>query len=161
MYHKSKNSQHGGTSIVELYSTLDKLGLLIEGIPSVVKSSVTEVTGELRLSSYILHYEKLKASNEGNNLKKSSLGDGVDSGPSIRDGVEGISGAVDVSRKVDSGAGDDVSKEGKLGNTSVLDLNITESVETLLVGIIKESKRIEKSKWGLNSNLSLESIEGS
>jgi hypothetical protein len=161
MYHKSKNSQHGGTSIVELYSTLDKLGLLIEGIPSVVKSSVTEVTGELRLSSYILHYENLKASNEGNILKKSSLGDGVDSGPSIRDGVEGISGAVDASGKVDSGTGDDVSKEGKLGNTSVLDLNITESVETLLVGIIEESKRIEKSKWGLNSNLSLESSEGS
>mmetsp|Transcript_2314 Transcript_2314/g.3433 ORF Transcript_2314/g.3433 Transcript_2314/m.3433 type:complete len:205 (+) Transcript_2314:256-870(+) len=161
MYHKSKNSQHGGTSIVELYSTLDKLGLLIEGIPSVVKRFVTEVTGELGRSSNILHYEKLKGSNEGNNLKKSSLGDGVDGGPSIRDGVEGISGLVDVSGKVDSGAGDDVSKEGKLGNTSVLDLNITESVETLLVGIIKESKRIEKSKWGLNSNLSLESSEGS
>mmetsp|Transcript_2313 Transcript_2313/g.3431 ORF Transcript_2313/g.3431 Transcript_2313/m.3431 type:complete len:205 (+) Transcript_2313:256-870(+) len=161
MYHKSKNSQHGGTSIVELYSTLDKLGLLIEGIPSVVKRFVTEVTGELSLSGYILHDSKLKESYEKDELGNSGIRDGVDGGPAVRDGVEGISGFVDSSWKMNSGTGDDVSEEGKLGNTSVLDLNITESVETLLVGIIKESKRIEKSKWGLNSNLSLESSEGS
>ena len=89
MYHKSKNSHHGRTSLVELYSTLHKLGLLIEGIPSKVESSITEITGKLRLASYNLHYENLKASNEGNNLQKSSLGDKVDGGPSIRDGVEG------------------------------------------------------------------------
>ena len=38
------------TSLVELYSALDNLGLLIEGIPSEVKSSVTKITGERRLS---------------------------------------------------------------------------------------------------------------
>ena len=89
MYHKSKNSHHGRTSLVELYSTLYKLGLFIEGIPLKVESSITEITGKLRLASYNLHYENLKASNEGNNLQKSSLGDSVDGGPSNRDGVEG------------------------------------------------------------------------
>ena len=104
----SKNSHNGGTSLIEFYSTLDKLGLLIEYIPSEVKSSVTEVTGKLRLSANILHCEKLKASNEDKNLQKSSLGDGVDGSLSIRDVVKGISRVVDVSRKVDSGTGIDV-----------------------------------------------------
>jgi hypothetical protein len=44
----------------------------------------------------------------------------------------------------------------------VLELNITEAVETLLVSIIKKSnKRIEESKRRLNSELTLESVEGS
>eukprot|EP01083_Nonionella_stella_P282697 961970_1 len=161
MYHKSKNSHHSGTSLVKLDSTLGKLGLLIEGVPSEVKSSVTEVTGELSLSGYVLHDSKLKESYEKDELSNSGIRDGVDGGPTVGDGVEGVSGVVDISWKMNSGTGDDVSKEGKLSNTSVLDLNITESVETLLVGIIKKSKRIEKSKRGLYSDLSLESVEGS
>eukprot|EP01083_Nonionella_stella_P153739 494326_1 len=126
MNHKSKNSHHGGTSLVQLYSTLDKLGLLVEGIPSKVKSSVTEVTWEItRLGTVgrVLHNGKLKSSNEGNNLEKSSLGDGSYSGPTIRDGVEGSSGRVDVSWKMNSGTGDDVYEEGKLGHTSMRDLD--------------------------------------
>ena len=43
----------------------------------------------------------------------------------------------------------------------MLELNITEAVETLLVSIIKKSKRIEESKRRLNSELTLESVEGS
>jgi hypothetical protein len=159
--HKSKDSHHSSTSVVKLDSTLGKLGLLIEGIPSEVKSSVTEVSRELSLSGNILHDEKLKASNECDDLKKSSLGDSLNSSPAVRDGVEGISGVVNVSGKVNTSTVDDVSEESKLTNTSVLDLNITEAVETLLVSIIKKSKRIEESKRRLNSELSLESIESS
>ena len=59
--------------MIALYSTVDKPGLIIKGIPSKVKSSVTEVVGELRLSSNILHYKKPKASNEGNNLHGMAL----------------------------------------------------------------------------------------
>ena len=43
----------------------------------------------------------------------------------------------------------------------MLELNVTESVETLLIGIIKKSKRIEESKRRLDSKLSLEGVEGS
>merc|ERR1719457_344416 len=96
---KSSDSHHGGTAVVELDSTLGKLGLLIKGVPSKVKGSVTEVTWELRFSGNIFHDEKLKSSNEGNNLEKSSLGDGINSGPSIGNGAEGSSGLVDVSWK--------------------------------------------------------------
>jgi hypothetical protein len=43
----------------------------------------------------------------------------------------------------------------------VLELNVTETVETFLVSIIKKSKGIKESKGGLNSYLSLESVKGS
>jgi len=158
--HESKDSQLCSTSVVKLDSTLGKLGLLIEGVPSEVKSLVTEVTRELS-SGDVLHDEKLKESYEGNELEKSSLGDSTNSSPSIGDGVEGGSGVVNVSGKVDTSTGDDVSEESKLTDTSVLELNVTETVETVLVSIIKKSKRIEESKRRLNSDLTLESVEGS
>ena len=160
MNHESKNSHHSSTSLVELDSTLRKLGLLIEGVPSEVKSLVTEVTRELS-SSNVLHYEELKESNESDNLEKSSLGDCSNSSPSVRDGVEGSSRVVNLSGKVDSSTGDDVSEESKLGDTSVLDLNVTEAVETILVSIIKKSKGIEESKRSLCSDLTLKGVEGS
>ena len=89
------------------------------------------------------------------------MGDGINGGPSVGDGVEGGSRLVDISWKGDSVTCDNLSKEGKLSNTSMLDLNVTESVETLLVGIVKKSERIEESKRWLNSKLSLEGVEGS
>jgi hypothetical protein len=161
MHHKSKDSHHCGASVVQFDSTFGKLGLLIEGVPSEVKSSITEITRELSLSGNILHDEKLKASDESNDLEKSSLGNSLYSSPTVWDGIEGISGVVNISRKVDTSTVDDVSEECKLTNTSVLDLNITKTVETLLVSIIKKSKRIEETKRRLNSEFSLESVERS
>ena len=163
MDHKSKNSHHGSTSLVQLNSTLLELGLLVERVPAEVNGSVTEVTNEFSLSGNILHDEKLKETNEGNNLSQSSSGDSVRSvngGPSVGEGVEGVSGVVNVSGKVDSGTGDDVTQEGELGDTSVLDLDVTETVETLLVGVIEESEGVEESKRGLDTELVLEGGEG-
>jgi hypothetical protein len=158
MYHKSKDSQLSCTSVIQLNSTLGELGLLIEGIPSEVKRLITEVTRELS-PSYVLHNEEFKKSDEGDDLKKSSLGDCSNSSPSIGDRVESSSSGINISGKVDSSTGDDISKECKLTDTSVLELDITEAVETLLVSVIKKSKRIEESKRGLNSELGLESIK--
>ena len=61
---------------------------------------------------------------------------------------------------MNTSAGDDVTQEGKLSNTSMLDLNVTETVETILVGVVKEPKRIEESKRRLNTELVLEGVEG-
>jgi len=105
MDHKSKNSQLCSTSVVQLNSTLGELGLFVEVIPSEVDESVTEVTGELSLSGYILHDSKLKESYEKDELGNSGIRDGVDGGPTVRDGVEGISGFVDSSWKMNSGTG--------------------------------------------------------
>ncbi len=157
--HKSKDSHHGGTAVVKLDSTLGKLGLLIEGVPSEVNVSVTEVTGELSLASYVLHDSSLKESDEGDDLDNSGVRDGAKCGPTARDGAEGGSGEINVSWKVDSGTVYDLSEESKLGDTSVLELYVTEAVEFLLVGIIEESERVEESKRWLGSKLRLEGVK--
>ena len=164
--HEAEDAHHGGAAVVELDGTLGKLGLLIKGVPAEVEGTVAEVTGEvtgLGTVGRVLHDGKLESADEGDNLEKASLGDGIrakDGGNAVGVGVEGVSGLVDGARKVDSVTGDDLAKEGKLTDTSVLDLNITEAVETLLVSIVKKSKRVEESKRRLDSKLSLERVEG-
>jgi hypothetical protein len=43
----------------------------------------------------------------------------------------------------------------------VLQLNVTKTVETLLVGIVEHAQRIEESKRGLSTKLVLEGVDGS
>ena len=156
MNHKSKNTHHSGTALVELNTTLLCLPLISLLFPAEVES-ITEITTELRLSSNIGHNTDLKEGDEGQDLEESRSGDGVrsvDGGKAVGEGVEGLSGVVDVSGEVDSVTGHDLSKEGKLGNTSVLELDVTKTVEGLLVGVVKESKR------SLGTKLFLEGTEG-
>ncbi len=166
MDHKSEDSHHGGTSVVQLNSTLGKLGLLIEGVPSKVEGTVTEVTWEITGFSTVgrvLHDGKLEQANEGNNLSESGAGDGIGSGdgsPSVGKTVEGVTSVVNVTRKVDAIAGDDLSQESKLSDTSVLDLNVSKAVEALLVGTIEQAEGVEESKGGLGTELVLEGREG-
>ena len=159
MDHKSKDSHHGGTSVVQLNSTLGKLGLLIEGVPSEVKGTVTEVTNEFVLAGNILHDTELKSTNEGEDLGESGRGDGIgaeEGGKAVGVGVEGVAGVVNVSIEVDSGAGDDLSQEGKLADTAVLDLDVTKTVEALLVGTIEQAEGVEEAKGSLGTELVLE-----
>ena len=163
MDHESKDTHHGGTAVVELDGTLGELGLLVKGVPAEVEGAVPEVTDELVSGSLdVLHDAKLENTDEGDDLGKSGSRDGVrsvDGGPAVGERVERVSGLVDASAEVDSGAGDDVSEEGKLGDTSVLDLDVSEALESLLVGVVKEAKRIEESERSLGSELGLEGVE--
>ncbi len=161
MYHKSKDSHHSGTAVVELDSTLGKLGLLVEGVPSEVDSSVTEIAGEFSLSGKILHYIQLHESDESYNLVNSLNRHGGEGGESTWDRVEGVSSRVDSSWEGDSGTGDDLSEESKLGDTSVLELYITKTVETGLVNTIKKSKWVVESKRRLGTELRLEGVKSS
>ena len=163
--HESKDSQHGGTAVVELDGTLLELGLFVEGVPAEVDVSVTEVSNVFVSSSgNITHEGNLQKSNEGDDLALSVEGDGIrsdQSGNTVGVRVEGVSGVVDVSGEVDSGAGDDLTQEGKLSDTSVLDLNVTETVEALLGAVSGEhAEGIEESKRGLGTELILEGVEG-
>ncbi len=162
--HKSENSHHGGTAIVEFDGTLGELGLLIEGVPSEVKGSVTEVTDELVSGSFnVLHDEELEGTNGGDHLEESGLRDGVgsrDGGPSVRVGGEGVTGVVDGSRKVDTVTGGDLSEEGKHTDASVLDFDVSETVELFLVTVFNESERIEESERRLGSEGILEGSQG-
>jgi hypothetical protein len=159
--HKSEDSHHSGTSIVQLNGTLGKLGLFIKGVPAEVKGAVTEVTNVFISSSLnVLHDSKLKESNEGQHLEGTSNRNLKGARPSLSDISEGGSRVVNVSWKTDTGTGGDLSKEGKLGDTSVLELDVTETVETLLVGIIEKSQRIEEAKRRLSTKLVLEGVKG-
>ena len=50
-------------------------------------------------------------------------------------------------------------KTYKLTDTAVLDLDVTEAVEALLVGILEETKGIEEAKRGLGTELYSEEEE--
>ena len=116
MDHKSKDSEHGGTSVVQFDTSLEELGFFVELVPSEVNVSVSEVTDELVSGSLdVLHDSEFQNGDQGDDLRQSASGDGVragDGGPAVGEGVEGITGVVEVSGKVDSGTGDDVAEEG-------------------------------------------------
>ena len=91
VHHESKNTHHGGTSVVQLNSTLANLSLRTKVIPPKVKSSVTEVSWEFGLTRDILHDEQLKKTNEKDDLANSGRGNSVGSsngGISIRERIE-------------------------------------------------------------------------
>ena len=67
---------------------------------------------------------------------------------------------VDVTWETDSGFLDKVSSDGKHGDTSVLELDVSETVELLLVTVLDESERVEESERGLGTDLVLEGTEG-
>ena len=95
--------------------------------------------GALRL----LPSGKFQNSAEGKDLEKSSgrnLENGSMPGWDISEGK--VLRAGDESRKADARPGGQVSKEGKLADTSVLDLNSAEAVEAVLVSILEKTKRI-------------------
>ena len=125
--------------------------------------SVTEVTNEFTwfgTVGAVLHDSKLQETNEGDNLEESGTGDGIrsdDGANSVGERVEGVTRVVNVSWKVDSGTGDDVSKEGQLGNTSVLDLNVTKTVETFFVSSVEQTEGIPETKRRLDTEFILES----
>mmetsp|Transcript_11608 Transcript_11608/g.24211 ORF Transcript_11608/g.24211 Transcript_11608/m.24211 type:complete len:205 (-) Transcript_11608:195-809(-) len=164
MNHEAKDAHHGSTAIVQLNGTLGQLGLLIKSVPAKVKGAIAEITGELRLSRHILHHSKLQEAHKQEDLDEARLGDGVgarDGSPAVGNGVEGGARVVDVSGKVDAVTGHDLAKEGKLRDTSVLDLDVTEAIEPLLVSIGEHTKGIEESKGGLGTELGIEGLEGS
>ncbi len=163
--HEAKDSHHGSTSVVQFNTALLKLGFLGELVPSVVNVSVSEVTNELVSGSGdVLHDGEFEDGDQGNDLGKSSLRNGIRSfngTPSVGDGGEEGSLLVDGSREEDSGTGGDLAQEGQHSNTSVLQLNISETVELFLVTAGDKSKRIVESKRRLGSKSIFESTQRS
>ena len=165
MHHKSKDAHHGGAAVVELDGTLGELGLLIKVIPAKVNVSIAEVANVLVASSgNITHEGALQPADEGDDLNKSGGGDGVrseESGNTVGEGVEGVARVVNVSWKVESSAGHDLAQEGELTDTPMLDLNVTEAVETLLGNVAGEhAEGVEEAKGRLGAELVLEGGEG-
>jgi len=98
--HKSEDTHHSGTAVVELDGTLLELGLLVKAIPAEVDVAVTEVTNELVAGTWDgLHERALEDANERNDLHNTGSGDVVraeDGGDTVGVGVEAVSSVVDV-----------------------------------------------------------------
>ena len=164
VHHEPEDSHHGRPAVVELDGALLQLGLIVKLVPPGLERPVAKVTREFVAEArHVLHDGDLEEPDEGEDLKRALDGDGVravDGGPAVGEGVEGVSRVVDVAREVDTGAGDDVAQEGELGDASVLDLDVTEAVESLLVGAVQKAEGVEESEGGLGSELTLKSPEG-
>ena len=157
--HKGQHTHLGSTSLVQFDGTLGKLGFLIEGVPAEVNEAVAEVTNEFSASD-VLHDGKLQESNEKKDLKGTGHRDSEGGIPSVSKVRELGSGVVNVSGKVDSSGVDQVSNNTKHADTAVLDLNISKTVELLLVTISNKAKGVEESKRRLGTKFILEGLQG-
>ena len=81
--------------------------------------------------------------------------DGLDGGNTVRNGLEGDSRS-NLSRELEHFR-DDVSKDGKLGNTAVLQFSGSVLSEGLGVDAGGKTERIEKSNWWKDTKLGLNS----
>ena len=158
--HKTEDTELGSTSVVQFDGTLLDLFFFGESIPAEVNVSVTEVTNEFVTGSWdILHESDFEETNEADDLSDSVEWDSIrslDGGNTVRVRVEGVTGVVDVSWKVDSGTGDDVTEEGQLSDTSVLDFDVTETVEAFFISTVEEAERIPESKRRLDTKFVFE-----
>jgi hypothetical protein len=148
--HEGKDTHLGGTSLVELDGTLLHLGVRVKGVPAIVDSAVSEVTDEFTLAGDITH-DELQEETEANDLAPAFLRDSGESTESRRDIREAEARVVDVSGKTDTGRGDEVTGDGKHGDTSVLELDLTKAVEAALRGVAQQTQGVEEAKlWQRN-----------
>ena len=145
MDNKSPDSHHGGTSIVQFNSSLLNFGGVIEIVPSKVKGTVTEVTD---VFGFVVEPFGITVDNSGNGEKGKHLQKDVLAILGGKKVIECLQTGRDISStgESDSGGGDQVSGDGKHGNTSVGDFVFSEKVEFFLRTVFDESKRIEKTK---------------
>jgi len=155
--HQCKDSHLGGTALVQFDGTLLKLGLFIKAIPAEVNVSISQISGEFISSSRdITHDTEFKSTDEDDNLKKSSNWEVGKSIETTGDVSEFGSIISDVSWKSDTSLSEEVSNNGKHTNTSMLDLNISETVELGLITILDQTQRIEESQRLLGAKSILE-----
>ena len=143
--HKSGDSHHGGTSVVDLDRSLLDLGFGIEFVPSKVEGSVAVVTDVFGLG---VEPVGVTVDNGGNGHERKHLQQDVLSVLGLKEVVEGLESGRDItgSGESDSGGGRQVSDDGKHGNTSVGELVLSEEVELFLVAIGAEVEGIVESE---------------
>ena len=143
--HKSKNTHLSGTSIVQLNGTLSPLRIIAQLVPSKVKGTVTEITD---VFGFVIEPFGITVDNSGNGEKGKHLQKDVLAILGGKKVIECLQTGRDISStgESDSGGGDQVSGDGKHGNTSVGDFVFSEKVEFFLRTVFDESKRIEKTK---------------
>jgi hypothetical protein len=154
--HQGKDAHLCSTALIKLDGVLLELGVLIESVPAKINESIAEVTDKIVLTSGILHEEELEGANEGDDLCKAGCGNGserIEAGGNVGELKAGV---ANITRETDSGLSDKVSNDGKHADTSMLDLNVTKTIELLLVSISDQSEGIKEAKRRLGTEFVLE-----
>jgi hypothetical protein len=152
--HVSHNSHHCSTSIIKLSIELASLLLGVKDVISKVTYSIVSIVLGSRQPS------KLNETKEGDDLSKSSSGNGEDSVNSSGDIRElEVVGGRDVSVEDDVVVVNDGSYDSCHSNTSVLALDSTAALEGLWFGL-EPSERIENSERLGSSEFDFTDLKG-
>ena len=173
MDHKGEDSHLCSTSIVKLNGGFTSL---LSSAPSLGIHVIGTVGGNRVL---FLGESELNSTNKKKKLKRSTGRDGIESSKSRLYRREG-NAVSDISGKSVAGTGHEMAKDGKHSDTAVLDLknplmiehlmndavvsstklltylNISKSVESILIGVLEQVKRIPESKRSLGTELTRE-----
>ena len=167
-----KEGKAGNEVVVTVETRLSKVLTVVTDKLKEGKHSKTSVLklGSLTLGQNVIRKVKnsgggcepsisLNGSNESNHLGPSSEGDGIKSSNTVGNIIGAkLSGDQIVTKSVSLGG--NISKNGKHGSTSVLELSKTVEIELLLRDTIGELGGVEKSSWGEGANLVLERGDG-
>ena len=160
MDHEGKDAHHGGAALVQFLGT--EVDFLLLGQVSEESdreaSSRAEVTRE---GSLVLPPDgELEEANKEEDLGDSFDGDLLQSSEAGGDILKTkVLSLGKVSRKAETDGGGEVAEEGKLGDTTVLELNITKAVEPLLVSALQEHEGIIEAKGLLDSKFGFEGVK--
>ena len=152
--HVTHDSHHSGTAVVQLNIKLAGLLLRILDVSSEVSNTVVSIVLGGR------HPCKLNKGEESKDLEKTGSGDSTDSvnsGGNIRELK--VSRRAEVSIEYNVVVVNNGSNNGSHGNTSVLALNSTTTLEGLRLSL-EPSKRIVNTKRLSNSKLKLAYSKG-
>ena len=151
--HEGEDAHHGGAALVELLGA-ELVLLLLGGVTDESDgeaSAGAEVTGE---GSRVLAPDgELEEADEEEDLGDAGEGDLVQGGEARGDVLEAdalLDG--EVAAETEAGGGPEVAEEGELGDAAVLELDVTEAVEALLVGVLQEAEGIVEAEGLLDTD---------
>mmetsp|Transcript_8967 Transcript_8967/g.14172 ORF Transcript_8967/g.14172 Transcript_8967/m.14172 type:complete len:234 (+) Transcript_8967:510-1211(+) len=148
--HQGKDTHLGSAAVVQLNGALGVLLLVIP--PSSVHAGLA-VSLQLLLD---LSKAQLNQTNEADGLGHTG---GRQCRQSLQPGGQAgelVASQVVSARQTHTSGGHQVAKDGKHGDAAVLDLDGTEAVEPLLVGLIQKAQRVPEAQRGLDADLVLE-----
>jgi len=151
--HEGEDAHHGGAALVELLGA-ELVLLLLGGVADEADGeagSGAEVAGE---GSRVLAPDgELEEADEEEDLGDAGEGDLVQGGEARGDVLEAdalLDG--EVAAETEAGGGPEVAEEGELGDAAVLELDVTEAVEALLVGVLQEAEGIVEAEGLLDTD---------
>ena len=132
-----EDGDHGKAAVLDLLHLL--ISELLRGL---VSAGSKRELSNARLKEAVV----VDSANEENHLEPTEGRDGLDGSDSVRDGGEGEARSY-VTRESEN-FGNNVSDDGELSDTAVLDLGSPVLIKLLLVDVLGEAERIKEAEWG-------------